>query len=78
MSHEIVKKLKSENGKITVSSRSSNTWPVYYSERQMEDTAENRERIRQLIIERVWQPTNKRTKFIRSLNITHYFDGTPF
>lgn len=78
MSHSIVRKLKAENGKILVSSRANNVWPIYYSDYEMQDTPENREEVRQLIIGRIWQPINKNTKFIRSLNITEYFDGIPF
>ena len=78
MSHSIVSKLKPENGKIIVKSRANNVYPICYVEQSFDDTKEMRDTIRQLIIDRLWQPVRKDTRFIRSLCITHYFDGTPF
>ena len=78
MSYQIVKSLKAENGKITIVSALNNVHPRFYSTNEFEDTEENRNKIREWIVDRVLQPVNKRTKFIQSLKIEKYFDGTPF
>lgn len=78
MSYQIAKTLKAENGKIVIDSCSNNVYPRYYYRSEFEDNPGNRAKIRQWIIDRVLQPANKRTKFIRSLKIEKYFDGTPF
>lgn len=78
MSHQIARKLKSENGVIIIESCSNNVRPRYYYTSRMEDNENNRAKVRQWIIDRVLQPVNKRTNFIKSLKIENYFDGTPF
>ena len=78
MSYQIVKKLREENGEIVCSMCSNNVWPRDYYEWRQPNTEKWRREVRQFIIDRVWQPVNKNTKFIRSLNITHYYDGNKF
>ena len=78
MSYQIVKKLREENGEIVCSMCSNNVWPRDYYEWRQPNTEEWRREVRQFIIDRVWQPVNKNTNFIRSLNITHYYDGDKF
>lgn len=78
MSYQIVKKLREENGEIVCSMCSNNVRPRYYYEWREPNTEEWRDKVRQFIIDRVWQPVNKNTKFIRSLNIANYWDGNKF
>lgn len=78
MSYQIVKRLREENGDVVCEMCSNNVRPRSYYEWRKPKTEKTLAMVKAFLIDRVWQPTNKNTKFIKSLGITHFFDGTKF
>ena len=76
MSYQIIKNLRTENGEIKCQMASNNVRPRYYYEWARVDNEDTREMVRRFIRDFEWQP-QRANAFIRSLNISEYFDGTP-
>ena len=66
MSWQIIKNLKSENGKISCMMHSNNEWPKEFYKWERDDTPETRAMVRQFLLERSWQPIHE-TNFIKQL-----------
>lgn len=78
MSYQIVKSLREDGGDIVCKMAANNVQPRYYYEWRKPKTEENLAMVRKFIIDKVWQPIHKNTKFINELGIVRYCDGTNF
>lgn len=76
MSYQIIKNIRTEDGKIRCEMRSNNVSSKTYYGWEREDTDATREMVRGFLRDRVWQP-QRANGFIRSLNVETYADGTP-
>lgn len=76
MGYQIIKNLRTEDGKIKCEMCSNNVSPKTYYGWEREDTDETRDMVRGFLRQRVWQPLGGRANgFIRSLNVNAYDDG---
>lgn len=71
MSYQIVKKLRSEGGEVRCMMHSNNVWPKTPYEWKEPDTVETRNKVRRFLLDRVWHPTIKDTRFIRELGLRY-------
>ena len=80
MARCLLKSIKAQNGMIVALTAANNTFPREYRVYSEKDTKENRERWKNEIIGGVVIPLSscENNRFIKSLSITHYFDGKPF
>ena len=76
MGHQIIKNLRTEDGKIKCEMCSNNVSPKSYTTWEREDTVETRDMVRGFLRDRVWQPQHANA-FIQGLGVYRYFDGTP-
>jgi len=76
MGHQIIKNLRTEDGKIKCEMCSNNVSPKSYTTWEREDTDETRDMVRGFLRDRVWQPQHANA-FIQGLGVYRYFDGTP-
>ena len=77
MSFILLKNVKFDNKKIYFEYRSSNVYPHTFYKDSMDNTAENMERMKEYLVQRVWMPCGSGKRLYKKLGITHYYDGKP-